>query len=94
MVSAQDTAERTTDAAPEPHVNRGLLIDGRLATAEETFPSMNPATGVIIGHAFGADSPFGGFKRSGVGRQMGVAGREERLESKTFAVPAAPSGRA
>ncbi|OSC39959.1 aldehyde dehydrogenase family protein [Mycobacterium decipiens] len=39
------------------------------------------------GNYFGADSPFGGFKQSGVGREMGVAGMEEFLERKTFAVP-------
>lgn len=39
------------------------------------------------GNYFGADSPFGGFKQSGVGREMGVAGMEEFLEGKTFAVP-------
>lgn len=31
------------------------------------------------------DSPFGGYKQSGVGREMGVAGMEEFLERKTFA---------
>jgi aldehyde dehydrogenase (NAD+) len=34
---------------------------------------------------FSADAPFGGYKQSGVGREMGVAGFEEYLETKLIA---------
>lgn len=37
------------------------------------------------GNYFSPDSPFGGYKQSGIGREMGKAGLEEFLESKTFA---------
>ncbi len=37
---------------------------------------------------YGADVPFGGYKQSGIGREMGVAGFEEYLEIKAFARPA------
>ncbi|MDP1794777.1 MAG: aldehyde dehydrogenase family protein [Acidimicrobiales bacterium] len=36
---------------------------------------------------YGVDSPFGGFKQSGLGREMGVAGFEEYLERRTMAEP-------
>ncbi len=36
---------------------------------------------------FAPDSPFGGYKQSGIGREMGVAGLEEYLQLKTVAVP-------
>jgi aldehyde dehydrogenase (NAD+) len=37
---------------------------------------------------FGPDSPFGGYKQSGNGREHGVAGFEEYLETKTIGLPA------
>ncbi len=40
------------------------------------------------GQWFGPDSPFGGYKESGTGREHGVAGFEEYLETKTIGYPA------
>src|SRR5882757_7215102 len=48
-------------------------------------------TGTIAvngGQWFGPDSPFGGYKQSGQGREHGVAGFEEYLETKTVGLPA------
>jgi len=36
---------------------------------------------------YGADVPFGGYGQSGIGREMGVAGFEEHLETKSYSKP-------
>jgi len=38
------------------------------------------------GVGYGADAPFGGYKASGVGRQNGIEGFLQYLETKTIAV--------
>jgi aldehyde dehydrogenase (NAD+) len=37
---------------------------------------------------YSADMPFGGYKQSGIGREMGLAGFEEYLETKAIATAA------
>jgi aldehyde dehydrogenase (NAD+) len=44
--------------------------------------------GVNGGLWFGPDSPFGGYKQSGVGREHGIEGFAEYLEAKTIGYPA------
>ncbi|OMC31927.1 aldehyde dehydrogenase [Mycobacterium sp. GA-1841] len=56
--------------------DRALAVARRIRTG--TF-SING------GNYFSPDSPFGGYKQSGIGREMGAAGLEEFMESKTFA---------
>ncbi len=41
--------------------------------------------GINGGIWYGGDVPFGGYKQSGIGREMGVAGFEEYLEIKSIA---------
>jgi aldehyde dehydrogenase (NAD+) len=45
------------------------------------------ALSVNGGPAFGREMPFGGYKQSGVGRQNGIAGFEQYLETKSVAWP-------
>jgi aldehyde dehydrogenase (NAD+) len=58
---------------------RGLAIARRIRTG--TY-------GVNGGNFFAADTPFGGYKQSGIGREMGREGFEEYLETKSVGVPA------
>ena len=39
------------------------------------------------GNYFHPDVPFGGYRQSGIGRESGVAGMEEFLETKAFGAP-------
>ncbi len=57
---------------------RALAVARRIRTG---------TVGVNGGAWFGPDVPFGGFKQSGVGREMGAPGLEEFLESKSLAIP-------
>jgi aldehyde dehydrogenase (NAD+) len=59
--------------------NRALRLAQRIRTGTLNINGAN---------FFAPDAPFGGYKQSGIGREMGVEGFEEYLETKTVAVPA------
>ncbi len=65
-------------------------LDHALAVAKRLragFLGINGAAG------YGADTPFGGYKASGVGRQNGVAGFDQYTEIKSVAYPAVSEAR-
>ena len=80
-------ADRDKGFFIEPTVIAGLDNSARVAREEIFGPVLT-----VIAHdgdddAIGIanDSPFGGYKQSGVGREMGLAGFEEYLELKVIA---------
>jgi aldehyde dehydrogenase (NAD+) len=66
-------------AVQSSSVERALRVARRLRTG---------TVNINTGNAFDADAPFGGYKQSGLGREMGVEGFNEYLETKTIGLPA------
>jgi aldehyde dehydrogenase (NAD+) len=76
-------------ANDSPYGLSGSVESGDLERAKSVARRIRTGTiGVNGGQWFNADAPFGGYKQSGLGREMGVAGFEEYLEIKTIAEPA------
>ena len=66
----------------------GSVDSGSLERAKAVAARIRTGTLAVNGGVwFSADAPFGGYKQSGIGREMGVAGFEEYLETKLIAEP-------
>ncbi len=76
---ANNSAYGLSGAIQTNDVERGLAMARRIRTG---------TIGVAGGMWFHPDTPFGGYKQSGVGRENGVMGFEEYLETKVIALPA------
>jgi aldehyde dehydrogenase (NAD+) len=76
---ANDSTYGLGGAVHSASVERALGVARRLRTG---------TVNINTGNAFDADAPFGGYKRSGIGREMGAEGFSEYLETKTIGVPA------
>lgn len=61
-------------------LERSLAVAHRIRTGSLSINGSAP---------YGPDLPFGGYKHSGVGRQNGIAGFEQYLETKSVAWPSA-----
>ncbi|CAI9400585.1 3-succinoylsemialdehyde-pyridine dehydrogenase [Nocardioides sp. T2.26MG-1] len=67
----------------------GSVESGSLERAKAVAARIRTGTIAVNGGVwFSPDAPFGGYKQSGIGREMGVAGFEEYLETKVVAEPA------
>jgi acyl-CoA reductase-like NAD-dependent aldehyde dehydrogenase len=66
----------------------GAVYGGDVERATDVARRLRSGTVSVNGGLYyGPDAPFGGYKQSGIGREMGVAGLEEFLELKTIARP-------
>ncbi len=64
----------------------GAVISGDIERARSVAKRVRTGTiGVNGGLFYSPDVPFGGYRQSGIGREMGVAGFEEYLETKAVA---------
>ena len=64
----------------------GTVVSASDERARAVANRMRTGTVNVNGGVFyGVDVPFGGYKQSGIGREMGVAGFEEYLETKSIA---------
>lgn len=76
-------------ANDSPYGLSGSVDSGSLERAKAVAARIRTGTLAVNGGVwFHADAPFGGYKQSGIGREMGVAGFEEYLETKLIAEPA------
>jgi aldehyde dehydrogenase (NAD+) len=76
---ANDSIYGLSGSVSSASEERALAVARRMRTG---------TIGVNGGMWFAPDSPFGGYKQSGIGREMGVEGFEEYLETKTIGLPA------
>lgn len=72
---ANDSAFGLAGAVLSGSTERGMAIARRIRTG---------SIGVNGGMFYGADAPFGGYKSSGMGRQCGIEGFQQYLETKTI----------
>jgi aldehyde dehydrogenase (NAD+) len=75
---ANDSVYGLSGAVHSASNERGMAVARRIRTG---------TISVNGGQWFNVDSPFGGYKQSGIGRENGMQGFEEHLETKMMALP-------
>jgi aldehyde dehydrogenase (NAD+) len=86
VLGYDDDADAVRIANDSPYGLSGTVFGGDPARVEWVASRVRAGTINVNGGVwYSADMPFGGYKQSGIGREMGAAGFEEYLEIKAVA---------
>jgi aldehyde dehydrogenase (NAD+) len=89
VIPFDDEEDAIRIANDSPYGLAGNIMSGSLERSLAVARRLRAGfIGVNGGTPYGADTPFGGYKDSGVGRQNGVAGFDQYTEVKSVAYPA------
>lgn len=82
-----ETEEEAIKIANDTEYGLAGYVQGELEHANQVARKIRAGQIIINGGARGTGAPFGGYKSSGNGREHGVHGLEECLETKAIIVP-------
>ncbi len=86
VIAHDGDADAVRIANDSPFGLSGTVFSGDAERAQNVANRLRVGTVNVNGGVwYSADVPFGGYKQSGVGREMGIAGFEEYLELKSIA---------
>ncbi|MHB1140087.1 MAG: aldehyde dehydrogenase [Microthrixaceae bacterium] len=86
VIPYEDEADAIRIANDSPFGLSGTIFSADEERALAVAAKIRTGTlGINGGVWYSADMPFGGYKQSGIGREMGIAGFEEYLETKAIA---------
>ena len=89
VIPFDDVADAVRIANDSPYGLSGTVFSGDDERAAAVAARLRVGTVNVNGGVwYSADMPFGGYKQSGIGREMGLAGFEEYLEIKAIATAA------
>ena len=93
VIPFDDDADAVRIANDNVYGLSGMVFSGSEERALAVAQQIRAGTvGVNGGVFYGADAPFGGYKASGYGRQGGLEGFDQYLETKTISGPAPAEG--
>jgi len=86
VIGYEDEDDAVRIANDSPYGLSGAVFSGSIERAMNVAGRIRAGTiSVNGGSYYAADVPFGGYKHSGIGRQNGVAGFDQYLETKALA---------